>query len=393
MSKQIKVLHILTGFGMGGAETWLLELVKFIKNNPEYNSRLHLEFLLTGGKKEVLDDQFEALGIKLYYIPFSLGNIFSFRRAFIKLLKAENYDALHSHQDFVSGWLFALGSGHLPKIRISYLHNSFRTIGNYLSKPHRYITFYLGKYLMYFFSTHISGTSKNVMMDYGYYKYPFIKKNIGPIYCGFDPSKFLLDRTLAREQLNAELHWEDGKLKIALFVGRLDLGDEYGASVNPKNPKFANEIAVELVNKNPEWRFLFVGKKGNIGAALEKDSAAMKLQDKIKFLDIRNDVAAIMNASDILVFPSLWEGLGMVAVEAQASGLPVLVSENVPLESCVIKELYHRQSLQLPAGDWVNKIESVTQKQVYNKSKANMEIYNSGFSIQNSLLNLIKIYE
>ena len=92
-------------------------------------------------------------------------------------------------------------------------------------------------------------------------------------------------------------------------------------AANQKNPEFAFEVAKKLVTNYRGWNFLFVGFKGNTGEMMENELQASQLKTKIAFLGIRHDIPRIMSASDVFVFPSLWEGLGMVAIEAQCTGL------------------------------------------------------------------------
>src|SRR5947209_16132756 len=76
------------------------------------------------------------------------------------------------------------------------------------------------------------------------------------------------------------------------------------------------------------------------------------LKDKLRLIGVRMDIARLMRASDVLFFPSRQEGLGMVAVEAQATGMPVLASTAVPRECVVIPELYDALPLGEPIELW-----------------------------------------
>src|SRR5687767_10278312 len=111
-----RVLHILNSFGTGGVETWLLTTVKYL------HSRLQLgvtfDFLLTGGKPGVFDDEFKANGCNLFYAKYSLSSISRFGKKLRSVLKENQYDVIHDHEDFVSGWHYLLGKRYLPKVRI-----------------------------------------------------------------------------------------------------------------------------------------------------------------------------------------------------------------------------------------------------------------------------------
>src|SRR5687768_12723307 len=120
-SGSIKVLHIISGFGTGGAETWLLQVARYAQAHPELG--FTIDFLATGGEPAVYDEEVLNTGSKIFYVKYSLGKIFNFRKSFTAILKKEKYTAIHNHQDFVSGWHFFSVLGYLPPIRISHLHN------------------------------------------------------------------------------------------------------------------------------------------------------------------------------------------------------------------------------------------------------------------------------
>lgn len=380
-----KVLHIIDGFGAGGAETWLLSAVRFLSAHPELGWQF--DFLATGGHARLFDEEVKRQGCNIYYMKYSFGSFMAFRKYFTKLLRANNYYAVHDHQDFVSGWHFLAGAGVLPHVRIVHLHNPYNFVRNYVTSINRWFSFRVGRLLTALLATKITGTSNSVMDEYGYDRWPFIKKRTLPAYCGFDINKFIY-RSDAKADLVRTLGWND--CKIALFVGRIGLHD-YDKARNQKNPSFALDVAVSLVNQHSNWRFIFVGHKGKLGEKMEADIDRLGLSGRIIFMGLRDDVHKLMSASDVLVFPSLWEGLGMVAVEAQATGLVVIMSDSVPAEAVVCKELVKLKSINLGAEEWVKEIVAAGVKQVTRIEFAS-RIANSPFSIDNSVRRLIGLY-
>src|SRR5687768_3638589 len=106
--KKLKILHILNGFGYGGTEIWLLEIVKL-------NNGFHqIDFLLTGGMLRELDSEFVKNGCKIHYLKYSGKRIFSFSRQFRKIIRTERYEIIHDHEDFVAGWHWLFLKGRLP---------------------------------------------------------------------------------------------------------------------------------------------------------------------------------------------------------------------------------------------------------------------------------------
>jgi glycosyltransferase involved in cell wall biosynthesis len=238
------------------------------------------------------------------------------------------------------------------------------------------------------YATKITGTSNAVMDEYGYHKGVFKSKRTYPAYCGFDTNKFIFNEH-AKQQICNEFNW-DLSVRIALFVGRIGLQTDDTAS-NQKNPAFAFDVAKALVSEHPAWRFIFVGYKGDTGEHMENELIEKKMNDRIKFTGIRHDVSTIMSACDVFVFPSLWEGLGMVAVEAQCSGLNVVISDMVPAEAVICGDLVTTKSLSEGPFAWSNTI--ATLKADHDRKKYAREIKNSNFSIENSVNRLKALYE
>lgn len=382
-----KVLHIISGFGPGGVETWLLSAVKYLHSHQETN--LQFDFLITGGVPRLYDEEIKQYGGKIFYARYSIGTIPSFRKAIRKILRANNYSAIHDHEDFIAGWHFLLAGKYLPPIRIAHLHNPYNFVHNYVVTPLRRFSFTRGRRLMAKKATAITGTSNAVMDEYGYNKPPFVQKRTSPAYCGFDTCRFQYDSS-ARSSLCEELGWLSD-VKIGLFIGRIGL-QSYDTAANQKNPEFAFAVATRLVTQHPEWRFVFVGFKGTTGSRMEQDVLNLELPDKIKFLDIRHDVPKIMSAADVLVFPSLWEGLGMVCVEAQCCGLKVLMSERVPTEAIVCSELISIKRLDDGVNEWVNAVNKSFDG-LTDRSTFADRIRQSAFSIENSIKRLQSLYE
>jgi glycosyltransferase involved in cell wall biosynthesis len=383
-----KALHIIYGFGTGGAETWLVQVMKYVQANPQLG--LQIDFLATGGERQVFDDEIIKAGARIFYLKYDLKKILSFRKSFVALLEKEKYTVIHDHQDFVSGWHFLAAIGHLPDKRIVHLHNSYNFVRNYITSPFRWISFNLGRLFIALLGTTITGASNEVMDEYGYNNWPYSKKRGNPVYCGFNVNQFLYNED-KRRKIRTELGWEDEAIKIALFVGRIGL-DDNAKAVNEKNPSFAFFIAQQLVRENKEWRFLFVGYKGIQGGEMEEKINRIGLADKIKFIGLRKDVPSLMSASDVLVFPSLWEGLGMVVVEAQASGLPVVMSDTMPRESIINRELVKIERLNNNVEEWTEAIKDISGKDSSGRTSCANKIAISPFAIDHSVYNMLNLY-
>jgi glycosyltransferase involved in cell wall biosynthesis len=351
-----RVLHILDSLGYGGAETWMLSCVEHINKT---NIAIEFDFLLTSGKQSELDQKFIELGVKIHYIEFSRSNLRNFIRNYRLLLQKENYDMLYNHQDFVSGFHFLIGFGLLPKIRVAHLHNPLNFVKNYSTTFSRKLNYYIGKYLMFLTSTSITGTSNACMDEYGYDKFPFKFKRKPPIHCGFDTTRYKYNE-LNRINLRKEFDIYPENF-VVLFVGRISL-DEFDTAPNQKNPEFAFRLAEFSKQNAHNIRYLFVGKTSEDVLNKYANDASEEYLHNTKFLGLRDDIHKFYSAADCLLFPSFWEGLGMVSVEAQISGLPVLCSDSIPLEADIYKDLVHRINLQNGVVLWHNALLDLEKK-------------------------------
>jgi glycosyltransferase involved in cell wall biosynthesis len=124
---------------------------------------------------------------------------------------------------------------------------------------------------------------------------------------------------------------------------------------------------------------------------LEGRIAAAGLQGRIRFAGLRKDIERLMLASDVLFFPSRGEGLGMVAVEAQAAGLPVLVSNAVPRECVVVPELVRFQRVEAGEAVWAADLLQLAARS-QKILGANQRVAASAFSIDTSSRALLRLY-
>jgi glycosyltransferase involved in cell wall biosynthesis len=168
-------------------------------------------------------------------------------------------------------------------------------------------------------------------------------------------------------------------------VGRFD---------TQKNHQFLVSIAKRLISKNPNTRILLVG-KGILEQKIKEQITKEKLDDYFILAGVRSDVAEIMQSvMDIFVFPSLSEGLGLVVVEAQAAGLPVVCSDVIPDEAVVNTELVKKVSLSQPSEVWADELlERHKQNQGYDKTKAYEMIRDSAFNLNNTIKTLEEIWQ
>ncbi len=140
-------------------------------------------------------------------------------------------------------------------------------------------------------------------------------------------------------------------------------------------------------------RFLLVG-DGPLRPHIQHLAKTNGLDEQILFAGVRSDVPGIMQAMDVFLFPSLWEGLGIVLIEAQAAGTPCVISDVIPPEATVIPELVDRLPLEASAEAWAEHLLSKRNQTVPVAPRAALErIRESPFDIQRSVRQLGDHYE
>jgi glycosyltransferase involved in cell wall biosynthesis len=372
---------------MGGAETWLMEVLRLWAKTGVAS----MDFLLTSGNRGIFDDEAQRLGAKLHYVQFSKRRLPGFARAFRRILRERKYAAIHDHSDYASGWHYLLGSGLLPAIRVTHVHNPAYSITSFREvSVQRKISGYLGRVFVAHLATNIAATSHQVIGEYGFDRPVFSRIPTRVLHCGFDPDRFTLDRGPARASVRREFDWPHS-CQIVLFAGRIDQSPDAGHPQNHKNSGFAVSIAIECARRDDNVRALFAGNPSPATTVLEQRIAAAGLAGRIRLIGVRTDIEKLMVGSDALLFPSRGEGLGMVAVEAQAAGLPVLASTAVPRECVVVPELVQFRDLRLPVSTWSDALLGLC-RQPRDVADANARVAASDFAIRHSAQTLLNLY-
>ena len=386
--RPLRVLHVIDRLGIGGAETWLMELLRHWSKT----GAARMELLATSGERGIFDGEAIQLGARIHYVSYRRTNLPRFLKQFRRLLADGRYDVIHDHADYVSGWHFLMGAGRLPPSRVTHVHNPWLHIeANYgVSVPRRF-TAIAGKRLVHLLATDVCGTSAEILRQYGFDPGAASGPAVSVAHCGIDVAKFNAPRQEDRESVLREFGWSQDS-NIALFAGRLDRALVFDHPQNHKNSWFAVNVARAAAAKDPTMRLLMAGAGDEPRRQIESHIRSWGLQGALRVLGVRDDVPRLMRASDALLFPSRQEGLGMVAVEAQAASLPVLASTAVPRECVVIPELYEALSLSAGMDVWVDALLKTTRKQRPSLESCRAALESSPFSIANSAGRLERIY-
>ena len=354
----------------GGAETMLMNIYRHMDRE-----RLSFDFLVCGQGKGYYDEEIKALGGNLFYIGSqgSLG-LPGYIRELKKILKQhDKYDIVHSHLDWQGGAIAYAAYIAGIKRRIVHVHTNSTARKSFLFRKVLDLQkHWINKYATDFWACSNSAAGYSFNKD----------KRVEIIPNAIDLKKYL-DPDLEvvqsiKEQINAA--------EETIVIGHI------GNFSATKNQKYLLELSRMLNDKQIDFRLLFVGDDQTSYAIEIKDlMQKYNLGNNIFFLGLRDDIYNLVHVFDVFCFPSLFEGLGIVAVEAQAAGVPCIVSEGVPAEVDMGLALVDHVSLDNP-DNWLEKIVACKSKKVNEKKRIEKALEEKNFNIKSSVKLIEKLY-
>ena len=292
----IRILHIVTYMDRGGLETMLMNCYRHIDR-----AQIQFDFLVHREFRADYDDEIESLGGRIYRLPrlnpFSPG----YKKALLDFFKGHpEYRIVHCHLDCMSAIPLAAAKKCGVPVRIAHSHNSSQ------DKNWKYL---LKRYFMKKIpaaATHLFACSDEA----GAFMFP--GENVTVIKNGIESEKFTFDPAV-REEMRRALG-----LDTQIVVGHI------GRFMPQKNHAFLIDDFAE-VRKQADATLLLVG-EGPLREQIMEKVRALGLADSVMFLGLRSDVNRILQAVDVFVMPSVYEGLPLAVVEAQSAGLACILS-------------------------------------------------------------------
>ncbi|MTJ07347.1 glycosyltransferase family 1 protein [Anabaena sp. UHCC 0253] len=368
------ILHVVGGMNRGGIETWLMNILRHIDRD-----RFQMDFLVHTDQPCAYDDEILALGSQI--IPcLNPSNPWLYAANFRQILhKHGHYDIIHSHVYHFSGYVLHLAQQAGIPNRIFHSHCSSALEAN--QGIYRQLYLRLTKYLIKYHSTIGLGCSEVVNADFfGQNWQNDLRWQI--LYCGINLTPF--QQSINRFEIRNELNIPADAFVIG-HVGRIE---------KEKNHQFLLKIFATIASQEQQAYLLIVG-EGSLISEIKQQARDIGIADRVIFAGSRPDVARIMRgAMDVFVFPSFTEGLPLVLIEAQAAGLPCILSDAIPEEADIVKQLVKRLSLHQPVSEWVHEILSQQSKLSHNMQPDSLGLVKtSPFNIETSVQQLEKIYQ
>lgn len=356
-----RVLHIVTYMGRGGLETMLMNYYRHIDR-----TRLQFDFLVHRDFEADYDKEILELGSRIYrfprLIPWS-GNYRSQLTAFFR--QHPEYRIVHVHQDCLSSVALQCAKEAGVPVRIGHCHSSHQTLDlKYIIK-----LYYMRKIPEY--ATLLLACSRQAG------EWMFSGADFQVLNNAIAVSEYVF-RDKQRQVVRKAWNLQEDDFLIG-HVGQFRV---------EKNHGFLVDVFFHYQKCHPEAKLLLVGGGGEEPAIREKVKQ-LGMEEKVIFAGVRSDVPHLLQAMDVFVFPSLFEGLGISAIEAQTSGLPCLISDKVP-EECVLTDgLVWKSPLSDSPEKWAEKIDALRKIPRLDRSA---EIRKAGYDIGEEAGKLERLY-
>jgi len=364
----VKVLHFVTLMNRGGQETFIMNMYRNIdKSNFQFG------FLCSGEGNGDYDEEIRRLGGKIYHVNYEnsssklkhLRNYKKLKKSLSELSKEYHIVHIHNYHafDISRDAKAALASGFKKVIVHSHntsvdghlkLHQLFRNVISKLKVKRLACSEEAGRWM--------------------YNNNDFVVINNGI------PVKIFTYDINARNKIREELGIQD-----KFIVGHV------GRFFPQKNHNWIVRVFSEYCKKNRDAILLLVG-NGEMFNEIKKLTEELGITEKVLFLGVREDTAALYSAMDVFFMPSLFEGFPLVGVEAQSSGLPCLFSDSLTKKLDLTSNVY-RCSLNKTEKEWASELERIENIVKTTKRESQSElIKKKGFDTEENVLKLQNIY-
>lgn len=355
----LRVLQVVTDMRRGGLETMLMNYYRQIDRD-----NIQFDFLTHRSYRSAYDDEIEELGGVVYHLPKLDPFSTSYKKALGDFFDEHpEYQIVHVHQDCLSSVILKVAKAHGVKIRIAHSH------ANSQNKDIKYpIKLYFKRFIPKY-ATHLMACSCEAgKWMFGTADFIVLNNAINAMEYGYDPQK--------REEQRKNLGLNQDEILVG-HVGRFS---------PPKNHMYLLEIFSEI-QRTENARLILVG-DGMLRSEIAKKIRHLGIEDRVIQTGVRPDVANLLQAMDVFVLPSIYEGLGIVAIEAQAAGIPCIISDTVSAEACITKETI-KLSLQDTPEVWASKAIELSRLPRRNTYE---EICDAGYDIVSNAKKLETFY-
>lgn len=367
-----RILFYSEGWGLGGIETFIMNTIRELPRE-----QFQCDVFCTHDWSDAHDEELTSLGVHRYCVfsghkPNQLKRLLSSSQEFRKLLRKKRYDVVHICTMNGMGFLYSqiARQEHVPT-RVVHSHSSMFGEGHQMVKR---VFHNLGKCLWKKSATVLIACSE----DAG--KYLFDNTDFILLPNGIDTRKYRFSLR-QRESLRNKLSIPSNALLFGA-VGRI---------ADVKQPFFQVDLLCSLRAAGIPAYLLLVG-DGPLSGEVSNYAKEKKVADFLRLPGATSDPSGDYSALDVFTMPSLFEGLPMVLIEAASSGLPCLISKNVPEIPFPLEQVHRVEGSN--ADFWTHEIREVERKtKLENRAEAFREVQNAGYAVSTMAQTLVDIYQ
>ncbi|MBS6294162.1 MAG: glycosyltransferase family 1 protein [Veillonella sp.] len=360
-SRRLRVLQVGMTRNLGGIETYLIEQFRHLDK-----SKIDYDFVnITGEYSICYEDEILASGSKIFKVVSRHKNpLLHYWQWFNILLQNKSvYDVIVLNTNSLE-YVFPLVLGKIFGIPVRVIHSHNSGFENKQGLARRLLVGMNKKLLAWSANLHFACSNNAGNWMFG-------NQSFHVIHNAINLKKYEFNKSV-RDKIRYEENINDKDLAI-ITIGRFTY---------QKNHSFVIDVFNELQKKHTNVVLLLVGKDDEFTPYLEDIKYKILeygISDKVRFLGMREDVPKLMQAADICLMPSLFEGFGIVAIEAQAASLPTIISDQFPKEIDVSMYIT-RLSLDIEVKKWA---EAIINSSKYNRVSCYEEIKAAGYDIGN----------
>ena len=361
-----RLLCIISVMNTGGAETFLMKIYRKLDR-----TKYQMDFCVNSTSKGYYDEEIKSLGGKIYFIPCKSQGLLKFKKNLSNLLESNRYDYVLriTSNDF---GFYDLKIAKKCGVKCTIARSSNSSDGSSLSKL---IVHYFGRFL---FSDYvdIKIAPSDLAAKYTFGNKLYKSNQVHILHNGLDMDVFEYNEKM-RKKKREELNINNDTFVIG-HIGRL---------TKQKNHLFLLDVFEKINTSLPNSVLILVG-DGELKQEIINKAKDKLLLDKILFLGIRSDIPDLLSTFDLFLFPSFYEGMPNTVIEAQANGLPCLLSDSITKEVNITGLVYF-ESLKSSPDKWANRAIQICEN--VERKNTRESFIEKEYNIDSVVKNFVKI--
>lgn len=366
VQNKIKILMVLANTRMEGAQAFILNILRNIDQH-----KYHIDFAINFyAEYDGIELECRKYGCEFYILPyFKVYNYLKYCNQWDKFLSTHKYDIVYAHSTNSASFILKIAKKYNMKT-IAHSHSAGYRGSIIEQYAKRFFAKGTKKVADYWFACSEEAALRLYGKDYDKSKRYYSIPN------SIDPIKYLFD-TKIRKSIRDKINVTDDEF----------LCGHVGSFTTPKNHIFLVDIFADILKNNPQAKLICCG-AGILRENIVEYAQKLCILDRILFVGVVQNVNEYMMAMDCFVFPSIFEGFPVSILEAQATGLPIVMSDVITHE-VDLTILIHRMNLLQSPSEWSNVIlnTSANDRRLFNSA-----IINTKYNIKQTIKVFEKLY-